>query len=63
MTDEASHYRALGKVFESHEAMNHGADEYVCGDVTTNTVEGYFSVFKKGMRGVYHHCAKKHLHR
>lgn len=63
MTDEAHHYKKLGKGFASHEAVRHAADEYVRGDVTTNTVEGYFSVFKKGMRGVYQHCAKKHLHR
>ena len=37
--------------------------EYARGDVTTNTVEGYFSIFKRGMRGVYQHCAEKHLHR
>lgn len=63
MTDEAQHYKRLGKSFASHESVRHAADEYVRGDVTTNTVEGYFSVFKKGMRGVYQHCAKKHLHR
>lgn len=43
--------------------MRYAADEYVRGDVSTNTVAGYFSVFKKGMRGVYQHRAKKHLHR
>ena len=37
--------------------------EYVRGDVTTNTVEGYFSIFKRGMGGVYQHCKEKHLHR
>jgi hypothetical protein len=63
MTDEAGHYRNLGKAFASHENVSHKADEYVRGDVTTNTLEGYFSVFKKGMRGVYQHCAKHHLHR
>jgi len=63
MTDEAQHYKRLGKGFASHESVRHAADEYVRGDVTTNTAEGYFSVFKKGMRGVYQHCAKKHLHR
>lgn len=43
--------------------MNHKRDEYVRGDIYTNTVEGYFSVFKRGMKGTYQHCAKKHLHR
>ena len=43
--------------------MKHSAGEYVRGDVHTNTVEGYFSIFKRGMKGVYQHCAEKHLHR
>ena len=43
--------------------MHHYDKEYVRGDVTTNTVEGAFSIFKRGMRGVYQHCAEKHLHR
>lgn len=63
MTDEARHYYTIGKAFESHEKVQHAKEEYVRGDVTTNTVEGYFSVFKRGMKGVYQHCAKHHLHR
>ena len=63
MTDEARYYKAPGKAFASHEVVNHARKEYARGDVTTNTVEGYFSVFKRGMKGTYHHCAKKHLHR
>lgn len=43
--------------------MRHTAKEYVRGDVHTNSAEGYFSIFKRGMRGVYQHCAEKHLHR
>ena len=43
--------------------MRHGVGEYGRGDVHTNTIEGYFSVFKRGMKGVYQHCGKKHLHR
>ena len=62
-TDEAMQYDNLGRHFAVHESVNHGAEEYVRGDVTTNTVEGYFSVFKRGMKGVYQHCGKKHLHR
>lgn len=62
-TDEAMQYDNLGKHFAAHESVNHGAEEYVRGDVTTNTVEGYFSIFKRGMKGVYQHCGKKHLHR
>jgi ISXO2 transposase-like protein len=38
-------------------------DEYVRGDVHTNTVEGYYSIFKRGMKGIYQHCSEKHLHR
>jgi hypothetical protein len=46
-----------------HETINHSQEEYVRGIVTTNTVEGYFSLFKRGMKGVYQHCGEKHLHR
>ena len=63
ITDEAGRYKRPGKQFASHETVNHGKDEYVRGDVTTNTIEGYFSIFKRGMKGVYQHCAKKHMHR
>jgi len=62
-TDEAGQYRHLGDKFMDHQTVNHGQDEYVRGIVHTNTVEGYFSVFKRGMKGVYQHCAKKNLHR
>jgi ISXO2-like transposase domain len=44
-------------------AWNHGLDEYVRGEVHTNTVEGYYSIFKRGMKGVYQHCGERHLHR
>ena len=63
MTDSAGWYTSLGKEFASHETVKHSADEYVRGDVTTNTVEGFFSIFKRGMRGIYQHCDEKHLHR
>jgi transposase-like protein len=63
MTDESYIYRGIGRQFAEHGAVNHQNDEYVRGDVTTNTVEGAFSIFKRGMRGVYQHCAEKHLHR
>uniref|UniRef100_UPI004056B864 IS1595 family transposase n=1 Tax=Candidatus Electrothrix sp. TaxID=2170559 RepID=UPI004056B864 len=62
-TDEASHYTAIGKKFAEHDWVNHRAKEYVRGTVHTNTIEGYFSIFKRGMKGVYQHCSKKHLHR
>jgi transposase-like protein len=63
MTDEYSIYGRLGDDFARHEAVNHKADEWVRGDAYTNTVEGYFSIFKRGMKGVYQHCSEKHLHR
>lgn len=63
MTDEARHYVVVGKEFNSHGAVEHSADEYVRGDIHTNTVEGYYSIFKRGMKGVYQHCSEKHLHR
>jgi transposase-like protein len=63
MTDEATMYRKIGREFAEHGAVNHQRDEYVRGDITTNSIEGAFSIFKRGMRGVYQHCAEKHLHR
>ena len=66
LTDEARHYRGIGYHFGGHERVNHSAGEYVRmtdKTVHTNTVEGYYSIFKRGMKGVYQHCAKKHLHR
>src|ERR1700730_354436 len=63
MTDEGGHYFTLGEHFESHESVSHKADEYVRGDVHTNTAENFYSVFKRGMKGVYQHCSEKHLHR
>jgi len=62
-TDESKLYTFIGGLFAAHETVKHSEKEYARGDVTTNTVEGYFSVFKRGMRGVYQHCAEKHLHR
>lgn len=63
MTDEARYYPAIGKEFASHGSTVHSAGEYVRGHIHTNTVEGYFSIFKRGMRGVYQHCGDRHLHR
>jgi transposase-like protein len=62
MTDEGTPL-SIGLNFTRHETVKHTAGEYVRGDVTTNTVENYFSVFKRGMKGTYQHCAEKHLHR
>src|SRR3954454_24866 len=63
MTDEHIMYRKIGREFAEHGSVMHYNKEYVRGDVTTNTIEGAFSIFKRGMRGVYQHCAEKHLHR
>jgi transposase-like protein len=63
MTDEAGQYASLGKHFTGHEFVSHGKGEYVRVDVHTNTLESFYSVFKRGMKGVYQHCSEKHLHR
>lgn len=66
MTDQYPVYGGIGWNFAAHSAVDHGRGEYVReGDVTihTNTIEGFFSVFKRGLKGVYQHCSKKHLHR
>jgi transposase-like protein len=63
MTDEGTWYREPGREFASHKTVNHRSDEYVRGDAHTNTAEGYFSIFKRGMIGVYQHCGERHLHR
>ncbi len=62
-TDEGGQYVSLKYGFPGHDTVNHKADEWRRGDVHTNTVEGYFSIFKRGMKGVYQHCSEKHLHR
>lgn len=61
-TDEAAAYKSLSKD-RNHEVVNHARKEWGRGEIHTNTVEGYFSVFKRGMKGVYQHCGKQHLHR
>ena len=63
MTDEAGQYAALKKTFTGHDFVRHGAGEYGRGVVHTNTVEGFYSVFKRGMKDIYQHCSEKHLHR
>ena len=63
MTDEHQTYKYIGVDYASHEYVKHSKDEYVRGSVHTNTVEGFYSIFKRGMKGVYQHCGEKHLHR
>jgi transposase-like protein len=62
-TDESRLYHGADAHFAAHETVKHSANEYARGDVTTNSVEGFFSIFKRGMKGVYQHCAEKNLHR
>lgn len=61
-TDDAGQYRHMGQVF-AHDYVSHSAEEYVRGAVHTNTIEGYFSILKRGITGVYHHVSDAHLHR
>jgi transposase-like protein len=63
MTDDAGQYRIIGPAFARYETVNHGIEEYVRGDAHTNTIEGYFSIMKRGINGVYHHVSPQHLKR
>jgi transposase-like protein len=66
MTDEARHYMPPGRQYADHKSVAHAADEYVSRQdptIHTNTVENYYSVFKRGMKGTYQHAARRHLHR
>ncbi|NQU62263.1 MAG: IS1595 family transposase, partial [Rhodospirillales bacterium] len=63
MTDEAGHYRYVGWEYKTHQRVNHSKKEYARGNVSTNTIEGYFSIFKRGMKGTYQHCKAHHLQR
>jgi transposase-like protein len=64
ITDESSLYTSIGAEFSGgHETVNHGQREYVRGDVTTNTIEGFFSLIKRGVYGTFHNVSKAHLHR
>lgn len=62
-TDESRLYPDAGQSYNTHQTVKHSAGEYVRGNVHTNNIEGFFGVFKKGMRGVYQHCGEAHLHR
>jgi transposase-like protein len=61
MTDELPAYRKPGKHFAEHQTVNHGKGEYVRGKAHVNTAEGYFSLLKRGINGIYHHVSKTHL--
>ncbi len=69
MTDEARRYERLGQEFAKHDVVDHSRQEYAYTDrqsgvaVSTNTVEGFYGIFKRGMIGVYQRCGEQHLHR
>jgi transposase-like protein len=63
MTDEAPMYTRTGKWFNDHQTVNHSVKEYVRDDAYTNTLEGYFSILKRGIYGVYQHVSEAHLKR
>jgi len=63
MTDEARFYWKVGNEFLVHGSVAHKKGEYVHGTIHTNTVEGFYSIFKRGMKGIYQHCGEQHLHR
>jgi transposase-like protein len=66
MTDEAHHYKTIGAAYAGHDFVSHARGEYVRkGDATihTNTIEGFFGIFKRGMKGIYQHCGSQHLQR
>jgi len=66
-TDESKLYKGSAEHFDAHKSVTHSKDEYVRYEdgeaIHTNSAEGYFSIFKKGMRGIYQHCKEKNLHR
>ena len=62
ITDESAAYTKVGRKFQGgHETVKHGLREYVRGDVHSNTVEGVFSLLKRGVMGTFHSVTKKHL--
>ena len=63
ITDSAPFYPSATKEFAGHETVNHSIQEYVRGSIHTNTIEGFFSILKRGLNGVYQHCSKHHLKR
>ena len=63
MTDMHGGYFHVGKEFSSHGTTDHERGEYARGDIHSNTVEGYFAIFKRGVVGVYHNVSEAHLHR
>jgi len=63
VTDGLISYRKLGDTYKLHVVVNHAKDEWTKGEYSTNTIEGFWSIFKRGIIGVYHQTSVKHLHR
>lgn len=63
MTDSFIGYRGLKNEFAGHDMVDHHREEWVRGNSHTNTIEGYFSLLKRGIVGTYHHVGSQHLHR
>jgi hypothetical protein len=63
MTDSSPIYPKIGEQFAVHSMVNHSIDEYVRGDASTNSVESYFAILKRGVIGTFHHVSAQHLKR
>lgn len=63
MTDTARYYARGNLGTASHEMVDHSREEYVRGEAHVNTLEGFYALFKRGMKGIYQHCSERHLHR
>nr|MBA2467161.1 IS1595 family transposase [Sphingomonas sp.] len=63
MTDEANHYRAVGREFANHGHILHAGRQYAQGDIHSNSAENFFSILKRGVIGTYHHWSAAHIHR
>jgi transposase-like protein len=63
MTDDLNPYEKIGQDFASHDTVTHSRHEYARGDVTTNSVEGFFALLKRGLVGTFHSVSRRHLHR
>jgi transposase-like protein len=62
-TDHSPVYWTIGDEYKTHYTVNHSADEYVRGDASTNSVESYFAILKRGIFGIYHSVSEEHLKR
>ena len=63
MTDEAHHYKAVGREFTSHGHILHAGRQYAKGAIHSNSAENFFSILKRGVIGTYHHWSEAHIHR